>query len=167
MAERESNEVHICSCETSRLSENSKPADGTPKNLAELEILYSDLIRKLQSEIGEFSDIGVCVSCKKAGRKMQRLELISKAYNERGQLKYLQVNFDGALKDYSSSLDFMLNPVALYNRATIYYRLCMNLFLYSLKWVGCAEVKWVTRESPKAFLSWFAILIFVTIGRNE
>ena len=142
MAGRESNEVHVCSCETSSQSKNSKPTESTSKNLAELETLYSDLIWKLQTESGEFSDIGVCLSCKKAGRKIQRTELISKAYNERGQLKYLQVNFDGALKDYSNSLDFMLNPIALYNRATIYYRLCMNLsFCFHLIWVGCTEVK--------------------------
>eukprot|EP00112_Aurelia_sp_Birch-Aquarium-sp1_P007673 Seg1838.7 transcript_id=Seg1838.7/GoldUCD/mRNA.D3Y31 product="Tetratricopeptide repeat protein 32" protein_id=Seg1838.7/GoldUCD/D3Y31 len=125
MDEEESTKVYLCGCKTKRESEPTE-IENTTKNLVELETHYSNLIQKLRTESGEFSDIGVCVSCKKAGRKLRRAEIFSNAYNERGQLKYLQVDFDGALKDYSSSLEFMPNPIALYNRATIYYRLCTN-----------------------------------------
>lgn len=131
MDEEESMKVYLCSCKTKRKSEPTE-IENTTKNLTELETYHSNLIQKLRTESGEFSDIGVCVSCKKAGRQLRRAEIFSNAYNERGQLKYLQVDFDGALKDYSSSLDFMRNPIALYNRATIYYRLCTNFFSFSV-----------------------------------
>ncbi|XP_033726598.1 tetratricopeptide repeat protein 32-like [Pecten maximus] len=51
----------------------------------------------------------------------QRLAL---AYNNRGFLRYLRVDFDEAIEDYTASVS--LDPdlsVAYYNRGTIHYRL--------------------------------------------
>lgn len=48
------------------------------------------------------------------------------ALNNRGQLKYLGVDFDGAVEDYTKalSLDKELSS-SYYNRGTIFYRMGM------------------------------------------
>ncbi|XP_046990851.1 serine/threonine-protein phosphatase 5-like isoform X1 [Schistocerca americana] len=46
------------------------------------------------------------------------------AYNNRGHIRYLQVNFDGAIEDYDKAI--AIDPdlaVAYYNRGTVFYRL--------------------------------------------
>ncbi|PIK54186.1 putative tetratricopeptide repeat protein 32 [Apostichopus japonicus] len=52
------------------------------------------------------------------------MDLLGNAYNHRGQIKYLRVDFDEAIEDYTQALgqcpDF---AVALYNRGQIHYRL--------------------------------------------
>merc|ERR1712062_863002 len=48
----------------------------------------------------------------------------ARAYNNRGHAKYMQVEFETALKDYDESLKLDPNlTVAKYNRGTILYRL--------------------------------------------
>ena len=50
--------------------------------------------------------------------------LMPAALNERGHTKYLQVDFNGAVEDYSTAI--ILKPdfsLALYNRGQIFYRL--------------------------------------------
>ena len=49
---------------------------------------------------------------------------LAEAYNTRGQVKYLWVDFNGAVEDYSVALRH--NPefaVAYYNRGQIHYRM--------------------------------------------
>ncbi|KAJ8321801.1 hypothetical protein KUTeg_000272 [Tegillarca granosa] len=49
---------------------------------------------------------------------------MSLAYNNRGFLKYKKVDFDGAVKDYSTSLTIVQDSaVTYYNRGMIHYRL--------------------------------------------
>ena len=46
------------------------------------------------------------------------------AYNNRGQIKYRRVDFDGAIEDYTNALKLDKNfAVAYYNRGQIHYRL--------------------------------------------
>ena len=46
------------------------------------------------------------------------------AYNNRGQIKYRRVDFDGAIEDYTNALKLDHNfAVAYYNRGQIHYRL--------------------------------------------
>ena len=48
----------------------------------------------------------------------------ARAYNNRGHAKYMQVEFEAALKDYDEALKLNENlTVAKYNRGTILYRL--------------------------------------------
>ncbi|XP_049800770.1 uncharacterized protein LOC126235886 isoform X2 [Schistocerca nitens] len=57
------------------------------------------------------------------------------AYNNRGHLRYLQVNFDGAIEDYDKAI--ANDPdlaVAYYNRGTVFYRLGSNI--NSARWIG-------------------------------
>ncbi|KAJ8020614.1 Tetratricopeptide repeat protein 32 [Holothuria leucospilota] len=50
--------------------------------------------------------------------------LLAEAYNNRGQIKYLRVDFDEAVEDYNLALKLRPEyPVALYNRGQIHYRL--------------------------------------------
>lgn len=57
----------------------------------------------------------------KQGKDSRNLAL---ARNNRGHLKYLQVDFDGAIEDYTKALE--INPnlaVSYYNRGQIHYRM--------------------------------------------
>ena len=48
----------------------------------------------------------------------------ARALNNRGHAKYMQVEFEAALKDYNEALDKLPDfPVALYNRGQIFYRM--------------------------------------------
>ncbi|KAK3087083.1 hypothetical protein FSP39_001399 [Pinctada imbricata] len=51
-------------------------------------------------------------------------EKLALAYNNRGFLKYLQVDFDGAVEDYTASIQIN-NKAAItyYNRGTVHYRM--------------------------------------------
>lgn len=56
-----------------------------------------------------------------------RQELID-AYNSRGHIRYLWVEFDDAIDDYSAAIELDPNfAVAYYNRGQIHYRLGTNL----------------------------------------
>jgi tetratricopeptide (TPR) repeat protein len=49
---------------------------------------------------------------------------VALAFNNRGQLRYLKVDFDGAVEDYNKSIEFNPSlPSAYYNRGTIFYRM--------------------------------------------
>ena len=51
-------------------------------------------------------------------------EVVCKALNNRGQIKYLRVDFNEAIEDYSKALQLNdMSEVVLYNRGLIHYRL--------------------------------------------
>lgn len=51
-------------------------------------------------------------------------EELKDAYNSRGHIRYLWVDFDEAVTDYSAALELDSNfAVAYYNRGQIHYRL--------------------------------------------
>ncbi|GAB1610886.1 tetratricopeptide repeat protein 32-like [Argonauta hians] len=50
-------------------------------------------------------------------------EKIALAYNNRGHLRYLNVDFPEAVNDYTKGLDHTKLPVTYYNRGLIHYRL--------------------------------------------
>ena len=51
-------------------------------------------------------------------------EVLSAAYNNRGQCNYLLVNFPEAIEDYTSSLSYQsTNHTAYFNRGLVKYRL--------------------------------------------
>lgn len=49
---------------------------------------------------------------------------LAEAYNTRGQVKYLWVDFNGAVEDYSAALKYSPDfAIAYYNRGQIHYRM--------------------------------------------
>ena len=57
-------------------------------------------------------------------REQKCVEVLVEAYNNRGQIKYRRVDFDGAIEDYTNALKLDNNfAVAYYNRGQIHYRL--------------------------------------------
>jgi tetratricopeptide (TPR) repeat protein len=51
-------------------------------------------------------------------------ETLALAYNNRGHLRYLSVDFDEAIEDYTKALEYNQKlAVAFYNRGQIHYRL--------------------------------------------
>ena len=51
-------------------------------------------------------------------------KMVAEAFNNRGQIKYLRVDFDEAIEDYSNAIKLDNNfAVAYYNRGQIHYRL--------------------------------------------
>ena len=57
---------------------------------------------------------------------------LARAYNERGYIQYLRVNFDSAIEDYSKAI--ALNDgftVAYYNRGLVQYRLGASISVRS------------------------------------
>ncbi|XP_046990853.1 uncharacterized protein LOC124595963 isoform X3 [Schistocerca americana] len=57
------------------------------------------------------------------------------AYNNRGHIRYLQVNFDGAIEDYDKAI--AIDPdlaVAYYNRGTVFYRLEAGQLLLMIRY---------------------------------
>ena len=56
--------------------------------------------------------------------EQKSVKALVEAYNNRGQIKYRRVDFDGAIEDYTSALKLDKNfAVAYYNRGQIHYRL--------------------------------------------
>lgn len=52
------------------------------------------------------------------------LDILGNAYNYRGQIKYLRVDFDEAVDDYSQAIKLCPHfAIAYYNRGQIHYRL--------------------------------------------
>ncbi|XP_067930411.1 tetratricopeptide repeat protein 32-like [Watersipora subatra] len=93
-----------------RLMENSESLLKTAANLRS-ERQFSDALN-LYTE---------CITkCLKG--KCSKNELAS-AYNERGFTKYLAVDFDGAVDDYTSAIRACESAVYYYNRAVVHYRL--------------------------------------------
>jgi len=51
-------------------------------------------------------------------------KMVAEAFNNRGQIKYLRVDFDEAIEDYTNAIELDKNfAVAYYNRGQIHYRL--------------------------------------------
>lgn len=48
---------------------------------------------------------------------------LAQAFNERGFTKYLHVDFDSAVEDYTKALELKKSPIFYYNRGLIHYRL--------------------------------------------
>ncbi len=68
------------------------------------------------------------IDSQKAEGTVERREELKDAYNTRGHIRYLWVDFDDAIDDYSEAIQ--LDPyfsVAYYNRGQIHYRLGMEL----------------------------------------
>ncbi len=56
--------------------------------------------------------------------KDKNWDKIALAYNNRGHLKYLSVDFDGAVDDYNKALEYNVElSSCYYNRGTIFYRM--------------------------------------------
>lgn len=66
--------------------------------------------------------IGVAEQYKEETKSMKRL--LSCAWNDRGHLKYLQVNFEDAISDYTRAIDLDNDfAVPYYNRGQVHYRM--------------------------------------------
>ena len=73
------------------------------KKFKEVEDMFSTLLKESEGEVDTIK---------------------ARAYNNRGHAKYMQVEFEAALKDYDEALKLNENlTVAKYNRGTILYRL--------------------------------------------
>ena len=73
------------------------------KKFKEVEDMFSTLLKESEGEVDTIK---------------------ARAYNNRGHAKYMQVEFEAALKDYNEALKLNENlTVAKYNRGTILYRL--------------------------------------------
>ena len=63
---------------------------------------------------------------------LQHKDELARAYNERGYIQYLRVDFDSAIDDYSKAIalneDF---TVAYYNRGLVQYRLGASICVRS------------------------------------
>ncbi|XP_060042578.1 tetratricopeptide repeat protein 32 [Erinaceus europaeus] len=88
---------------------------------AEAEALYSVYIRQC--------------ACAAPGGATPSPEDLATAYNNRGQIKYLRVDFDEAMDDYTSAIDVQPTfEVPYYNRGLILYRLgCFDEALEDFK----------------------------------
>ena len=61
---------------------------------------------------------------------IDRSKLCALSHNNRGHLKYLEVDFDDAVVDYTNALKYDEKlAVAFYNRGLIHYRLGMAFSL--------------------------------------
>ena len=66
--------------------------------------------------------IGVAEQYKEETKSMKRL--LSCAWNDRGHLKYLQVNFEDAISDYTRAIELDNDfAVPYYNRGQVHYRM--------------------------------------------
>ena len=94
---------------------------------------YSDVISEAENEpdrLWKASFCHVCNGNSGLGKPPKKLnstkEALSLVYNERGQLKYLGVCFDGAIQDYSRAIELCPNAITFYNRGQVYFRLGMQ-----------------------------------------
>lgn len=77
---------------------------------------YSDALKELDKLI-ELSK-----QCKEQSKSLNHL--LSCAWNDRGHLKYLNVDFDAAISDYTRAIELDKNfAVPYYNRGQIHYRM--------------------------------------------
>uniref|UniRef100_A0A3Q3W5B7 Uncharacterized protein n=1 Tax=Mola mola TaxID=94237 RepID=A0A3Q3W5B7_MOLML len=77
------------------------------QNYKQAEELYTQFINSLWAD----------VFCRSSGN-------LASAYNNRGQIKYLRVDFDEAMEDYTSAIQTDSRfEIPLYNRGLIRYRL--------------------------------------------
>ena len=121
----------LCHCKT--LSRRKTGDDSLTKAIE----TYSDLISKLENDPGNILQTILCHACGQVPRQEDqetttRIEALSLAYNERGQLKYLLVCFDDAIQDYSKAIELHPNAISFYNRGQVYYRLGRQPSLYQV-----------------------------------
>lgn len=110
----------ICYC---KLPENVERNENA---LAEAIEAYSEMIKKQEMDLHCLKETGPCdpIDHNRCSSVSNAKESLSLAYNERGQLKYLLVDFHGAVQDYSMAIELVReNATSLYNRGQIYYRL--------------------------------------------
>ena len=80
--------------------------------------------KELKSSFERFTDF---IDTQKSLPSPQWPEELTNAYNSRGHIRYLWVDFDEAIEDYSAALKLDTNfAVAYYNRGQIHYRLGNN-----------------------------------------
>ncbi|XP_071947481.1 uncharacterized protein [Antedon mediterranea] len=80
--------------------------------------------KKAQVAYSEIIDILVGQLSKEATMIKTRNEVLALAYNNRGHLRYLCVDFDEAVDDYTEAIKYDEHlAVAYYNRGQIHYRL--------------------------------------------
>ena len=79
---------------------------------------HSDALKELDKVIE------LAGQCKAQSESLKHL--LSCAWNDRGHLKYLQVNFDDAISDYTRAIELDKDfAVPYYNRGQIHYRMGM------------------------------------------
>lgn len=77
---------------------------------------YSDALKELNKLID------LSKKCKEQSESLN--QLLSRAWNDRGHLKYLKVDFDAAIYDYTQAIELDKNfAVPYYNRGQIHYRM--------------------------------------------
>ncbi|XP_071804885.1 tetratricopeptide repeat protein 32-like [Asterias amurensis] len=80
------------------------------------EKLFTDFVEQCNAEVTCDSS----ASCDKTNRE----KMLAQAYNNRGQIKYLRVDFDEAVEDYTAAINVDDTfAIAYYNRGQIHYRL--------------------------------------------
>ena len=80
-----------------------------------------------------------------------RRKLLALTYNNRGHLKYLEVDFDEAVVDYTEALQYDPDlPVALYNRGLIHYRLGEPCSLWINIKLALCKLSHLLKQSIKA-----------------
>ncbi|CAK8697179.1 unnamed protein product [Clavelina lepadiformis] len=83
------------------------------------EELYSSVINKCKEA---FPDL--FTTSKQPSEKEQVIKIVSHSLNNRGQIKYLRVDFEEAVEDYTDALSLdKRSEVLFYNRGLIHYRL--------------------------------------------
>lgn len=77
---------------------------------------HSDALKELDKVTG------LAEQYKEESESLRRL--LSCAWNDRGHLKYLQVNFDDAISDYTRAIELDKDfAVPYYNRGQVHYRM--------------------------------------------
>ncbi|KAI8506021.1 Tetratricopeptide repeat [Branchiostoma belcheri] len=91
------------------------------QNLETAEKLYTDFIRGCTTRKGEGGEVE---DVSPASCETKRISDLVMAYNNRGQIKYLRVDFDQAVEDYTAAIGVAPDvAVPYYNRGQIHYRL--------------------------------------------
>lgn len=98
--------------------------------------------------------IDLSKKCKEQSESLN--QLLSRAWNDRGHLKYLKVDFDAAIYDYTQAIELDKNfAVPYYNRGQIHYRM------------GTYKSFHTTLKSQNA-LNYFVFYVFLNpLKKNE
>lgn len=99
-------------------------------NAAEL-LQEADRLCSLGDKVNAERLYGELIEKHSASDSTETRHCVALAYNNIGQLKYLRVDFDEAIVDYSRAIEVDANlAVAYYNRGQIHYRVGEFLFYY-------------------------------------
>ncbi|CAH1248365.1 TTC32 [Branchiostoma lanceolatum] len=80
---------------------------------------YTDFIRGCERRKGEGGEVKAAYA-----ESRERIPNLVTAYNNRGQIKYMRVDFDEAVEDYTAAIGVAPDvAVPYYNRGQIHYRL--------------------------------------------